>query len=96
MKKLLTSAFCLAIMAATPAYAQSAFVFVIGDAPSAEQERETSAPTQEALVERAIEQACARPSLQAVKMQMMYRECIAELRAELASGSENSIRLAAR
>jgi len=96
MKKFALSAFCLAVMSATPAYAQSAFVLVIGETPTAEQDRETAAPSREVLVERAIEQACARPSLQAVKMQMMYRECVAEMRAELAVEGENLARVAAR
>lgn len=96
MKKLLTSAFCLAIMAATPAYAQSAFVMVIGDAPTASPERASTAPSREERAERAIENACARPSVQSVKMQSLYRECVAEMQARMAENSEDAQQIAAR
>ncbi len=96
MYKTIASAFCLALITATPAYAQSAFVMVIGDAPTAGDQRAERTVTRAEMIERAVEEACVRPDSRDLKMQRLYRECVAELRAELAETQPAPRQLAAR
>lgn len=96
MTKYLTSAFCLALIAATPAHAQSSFVMVIGKTPAASQQREERTVSRADLIERAVDKACARPALRDLKMQRLYRECLAELRAELAERQQAGQQVAIR
>lgn len=82
MKKLAISAFVAAIITATPAYAQSSFVMIIGDLPEAKAEQASPSPvSQETLIERTVEDVCVRPSLRDLRATMEYRACAVEVRA---------------
>ena len=83
MKKILLSAFALAIISATPAYAQSSFVMVIGDAPRAEKASTNEPETREVAIQRIVDEACVRPFARDLKAQEVYRECVAEVREQL-------------
>ncbi len=96
MKTIAFSAFALALMTAMPAYAQSAFVMVIGEAPRASEKRAAVPVTQEARVERAVNTACVRPTISDVSRLMAYRECAQQVRAELASAQRAPEQFAAR
>lgn len=89
-------AFCAALMLAAPAYAQSSFVMIIGNAPTARVPAANAPLDQAALIELAAERACERPRLSNLKGQLLYRECLVEVRAEaqaqLAAGGQFAAR----
>jgi len=89
-------AFCAALTLAAPASAQSSFVMVIGEMPTARAPA-VSVPLDEAtLIEAAAERACERPRLNNLKGQLLYRDCLVEVRAEaqaqLAAGAQFATR----
>lgn len=101
MKTLTLSAFAIALMAAAPAYAQSSFVMIIGEAPSASASSEDAAPTSsESRIDRVVEESCVRPAVREIRSMMAYRECAFEVRKALeeeSAGSEAEARqIAAR
>lgn len=97
MKKLILSAFALALISAAPAYAQSSFVMIIGEAPTASAKAaETTPETHEALVARTVESTCVRPTIRNLRAMVDYRECADAVRAELADAALAPEQLAAR
>ncbi|MFB0612181.1 hypothetical protein [Aurantiacibacter poecillastricola] len=97
MKKLTLSAFALALIAAAPAYAQSAFVMIVGEAPApAAETREQTPATREQLVERIVERVCARPAIRDLNAQMAYRACSKDVREQLGERELELAQLAAR
>ncbi|WP_338241765.1 hypothetical protein [Aurantiacibacter hainanensis] len=99
MKTIRLSAFCLALMAATPAFAQSSFVMILGEAPSVTERSESAPASREQQIESAVEEACVRPVGRDLKAHMLYRECKAILGAEIAEADTTvraPIQLAAR
>lgn len=85
MKKSITSMFLLAasaLLLAVPANAQSAFVLIIGELPSAEADAPRRALTAEELIDEAVETACPRPFIRDLKGWSLYNACAATARAE--------------
>ena len=96
MKIRFLAAACTALLLAAPANAQSSFVMIIGEMPTARVAVASAPVDQASLVEAAAERACYRPRLNNLKGQVMYRECLEEVRADaqaqLAAGRQFAAR----
>jgi hypothetical protein len=90
------AAACTALVLAVPASAQSSFVMIIGEMPTGRVAVASAPADQATLIEAAAERACYRPRLNNLKGQLLYRECLTEVRAEaqaqLAAGRQFAAR----
>ena len=82
MKIRFLAAACTALVLAVPASAQSSFVMIIGEIPTARVPVASAPADQASLIEAAAERACYRPRLNNLKGQLLYRECLVEVRAD--------------
>ena len=96
MKIRFLAAACTALLLAAPANAQSSFVMIIGELPTARVAVASAPVDQASLIEAAAERACDRPRLNNLKGQIIYRACLVEVRAEaqaqLAAGRQFAAR----
>lgn len=90
------AAACTALVLAVPASAQSSFVMIIGELPTAPVAVARAPVDQATLIEATAERACYRPRLNNLKGQILYRECLTQVRAEtqaqLAAGAQFAAR----
>ena len=68
----------------------------IGDAATAQKERQSEPVSLEERQERAIETACAKPAKRDLKANKLYRECVVELRNDLARLEQAPVVIASR
>lgn len=86
MKTFTTTAFGAALaatmLAAAPAQAQSAFVMIIGKAPSPAEQSVSAPVSREAVIEDAVERACPQPFIRDLKARALRADCVETARAE--------------